>query len=88
MRNLNIIIIFFSFNASLVECLGIFGGILQVLLIGAGKVVGAREVLLGTHVEIVVADVVEHGVDTLHRCSAFLSAAFLKVSLANLTYPA
>ena len=34
-----------------------------MLLIGAGKVVGAGEVLLGAHIEVVVADGIEHGID-------------------------
>ena len=34
-----------------------------MLRVSAGKVVGAAEILLRTHVEIVVVDVVEHGID-------------------------
>lgn len=34
-----------------------------MLGVSAGKVVGAAEILLRTHVEIVVVDVVEHGID-------------------------
>ena len=33
---------------------------LKVFLIGAGNVVGAREALLGTHIQIVVRHVIEH----------------------------
>ena len=55
----------YLFYSPFVECLGIAGSILQVLLIGTRKVVGTREILLGTHVEIVVANVVEHGINAL-----------------------
>ena len=34
-----------------------------MLGVSAGKVVGAAEILLRTHVEIVVVDVVEHGIN-------------------------
>ena len=34
-----------------------------MLLIGAGKVVGAREVLFGTHIQVVVARCIQYGVD-------------------------
>ena len=37
-----------------------------MLLIGAGKVVGATEVLLGTHIEVVVVDGIEYGVNALN----------------------
>ena len=50
-------------NSSLVECLGVFCRILQVLLIGAGEVVGTAEIFLGAHVDVLVLYVVEHGVD-------------------------
>ena len=36
--------------------------------VGDCEIVGAREVLLGTHVEVIVLYVVEHSVDTSHRC--------------------
>ena len=36
---------------------------MQVLLIGAGEIVRAAEILLGAHVEVVVVHMVEHGVD-------------------------
>ena len=57
-------------NSSLVECLGVFCRILQVLLIGAGEVVGTAEILLGAHVDVLVLYVVEHGVDACHRRDA------------------
>ena len=53
-------------NSSLVECLGVFCRILQVLLIGAGEVVGTAEILLGAHVEIIVLDEVENSVNASH----------------------
>ena len=45
-------------DSSFVERLGVFCRILQVLLIGAGEVVGSAEILLGTHVDVVVLYVV------------------------------
>ena len=40
----------------------IFGGIGQVFLISAGEVMCAREVFLGTHVDVVVLGIVQHGI--------------------------
>ena len=34
-----------------------------MLLIGTRKIVGTREIFLGTHVEIVVADMIQHSVN-------------------------
>ena len=52
------------FYAAFVECLCIFSGIVYVFLVGFGEVVGAAEILLGAHVEIVVMNAIEHSIDT------------------------
>lgn len=38
------------FDSSMIQCLRIFGGINHMLLIGAGEVMGAAEIFLGTHI--------------------------------------
>ena len=40
-----------------------------MLLIGSGKIMCAREVLLGAHVQIVVGCAIQYSVDTCHRCN-------------------
>ena len=57
-------------DSSFVECLGIFCSILQVFLIGAGKIVGAAEILLGAHIEILVLYMVEYGINAGNRWNA------------------
>ena len=54
------------FYPSFVQRLGVSGSVLQMFLIGLGEIVGAREILLGTHVDIVVVCTVEHGIDALN----------------------
>lgn len=49
---------------SFVERVPVALGVAVVLAQGGGKVVRAREVLLGTHVEIVMACVVEYGIQS------------------------
>ena len=49
-------------DTTFVERLGIPAGVLQMLLIGGSKAVGAREVLLGTHIQIGMLRVMEHGI--------------------------
>ncbi len=48
------------------QCLRIFGCILQVLLVSAGKIMSAAEILLGAHVEVIVLYMVEYGIDTCY----------------------
>ena len=57
-------------DSSFIECLGVFCRVLQVLLIGAGEVVGTAEIFLGAHVDVLVLYVVEHGIDACHRRDA------------------
>ena len=52
------------FYTAFVECLCIFSGIFHVFLVGFGEVVGATEIILGAHVEIVVMNAIEHSINT------------------------
>ena len=58
-------------DAALIECLAVLGGILQMLGVGTCKIVGTTEVLLGTHIEVVVMYVVEHCIDASHGGDAY-----------------
>ena len=49
-------------NLSFVQCFPVFSGICHVVGIVGCKVVGAREIFFGTHVQVVVAGVVEYAV--------------------------
>ena len=58
-------------DASAVECRVVSHGIAVVFAQCAGKVVIAREVLLGAHIEIVVRGVVEYGINGSFRGDAY-----------------
>ena len=49
---------------SFVECVPVALGVAVVLAQGGGKVVRAREILFGAHVEVVVVGVVEYGIQS------------------------
>ena len=54
-------------DSSLVQCLLILPGIGCMLGGGYGKVMGAGEVLLGAHVDVIVLGVVQHAFQALVR---------------------
>ena len=55
------------FNTTLIQGLGVSGGIPQMFRVTAGKIVGAREVLFGTHVKILMIRRIQHRIDASHR---------------------
>lgn len=54
-------------DAAFVQRLAVSGGVLKVLLIGAGEVMGATEILFGAHVEVVVLHGIEDSVEASNR---------------------
>ena len=56
--------LFLLFDAPSVEGFRVFGGVGQMFAVGACKVVRTGKVLFGAHIQVVVLDMVQHGVDT------------------------
>jgi len=42
-----------------------------MLAVGGRKVVGAREILLGAHIEVVVMRIIQHGIQAYYRRYAY-----------------
>lgn len=52
------------FDTSLVEGFRVFGSVSQMFAVGACKVVCTGKVLFGAHIQVVVLDMVQYGIDT------------------------